>query len=80
MVNFDEVQIENEDLKARTREQSQRIDELQTENERLNGQLHYLQNNPFAVSDPGIYFVFVSYGKRKLTTYCYRQILRIMHR
>lgn len=55
MVNFDQVQVENEDLKTRNQEQSHRIDELQKEIGHLRGQLQYYQSLPpsiGAVSDP----------------------------
>lgn len=55
VVNFDEIQRENEELKAKNQELNQKIEELQNETESLRGQLLYHQNlisSIGAVSDP----------------------------
>ena len=81
MVNFDEVQHENEELKAKNQELNQKIEELQNEIESLRGQVQYYQNfisSMGAVSDPPLESFFIWY--RKKSNYNYRHALQIIHR
>lgn len=70
VVNFDEVQHENEELKAKNQELNQKIEELQNEIESLRGQVQYYQNfisSMGAVSDPP-WNLFLFGTERSLTT------------